>query len=104
MRYPEDGRPEYIVIEMLDANHYLRGMRLDGGMPTDVDHVFGSRTQERVDALQGLFTGAAGYEEVIRFGEGYVMPEYAWTSRLIGDRSRNYVTEIVVFRRRGGPA
>ena len=27
------------------------------------------------------------------------MPEFVWVDRLIGNRSRNYVTEIVIFTR-----
>lgn len=98
-RFPEDGRPEYVVIEMLDANHYLRGVSLRNTRPRDVARIFGSRTQDRVDALQGLFTGESGYERIARFQVGYFMPEYVWTNALIGDRSRSYVTEIVLFRR-----
>jgi hypothetical protein len=53
-----------------------------------------------VAAIQSLFRGTSDYTMVARFPERYVMPEYRFTMALLGDRSRNFITEIVVFRRR----
>ena len=49
--------------------------------------------------MQALFQGSSEYREVARFGEGYFMPEYVLVDWLIGNRSRNYLSEIAIFRR-----
>ena len=54
-------------------------------------------SQERVDAYQVLFKGQTEYREVARFGEGYFMPEYLLADALLGNRSRNYISEVVIF-------
>ena len=99
MDYPDQGRPDVIVAEMHTANHYLSGMGLRNSFPGDYRRIFASRSQSNVDLLQALFRGTSEYREVARFGEGYFMPEYRFADWLIGNRSRNYVAEIVVFRR-----
>jgi hypothetical protein len=96
--YPIQGRPSILVIDMKDANHYLRGVRLSRSFPRESRNIFDSYGQEWIDSMQAVFRGTAGYREVARFAEGYFMPEYVVTDRLIGNRSRNYVAEIVVFR------
>jgi 4-amino-4-deoxy-L-arabinose transferase-like glycosyltransferase len=98
VRYPIKGKPSVLVIDMKDANHYLRGMTLRDSVPEDSRNIFDSFSQDWVESMQALFRGTSGYREVARFPEGYVMPEYVVTDRLIGNRSRNYVAEVVVFR------
>jgi hypothetical protein len=98
VRYPIKGTPSVLVIDMKDANHYLRGMSLSDRLPEDARNVFDSFGQDWVEAMQAVFRGTSGYREVARFSEGYFMPEYVMTDRWIGNRSRNYVSEIVVFR------
>lgn len=98
-RFPERGRPPVLVIEMLDANHYLSGIGWKGSYPADARNVFDAVSQERVEQMQALHRGSSEYREVARFSVGYVMPEYWLTDRLIGDRSRSYVTDVLVFRR-----
>lgn len=100
--FPEMGRPSVVVIEMHHANHYLSGMWFKNDFPRDYRRIFDSSSQERVDALQSLFMGTSDYEEKARFGEAYVMPDYLFSDSLIGNRSRNYVAEIVIFRKKGG--
>jgi hypothetical protein len=95
--YPGVGKPDVIMIEMHHANHYLSGMGLKNSFPKDYRYIFDSTSQERVNALQGLFKGSTEYIEVASFPEGYIMPEYNLVNNLIGDRSRNYVTEVVIF-------
>jgi 4-amino-4-deoxy-L-arabinose transferase-like glycosyltransferase len=97
VRYPMKGKPSILVIDMKDANHYLRGMTLRDSFPEDSRNIFDSFGQDWVESMQAVFRGTSGYREVARFSEGYVMPEYVVTDRLIGNRSRNYVAEIVVF-------
>jgi len=94
-------RPDVLVEEMHHANHYLSGMGLRDSMPRDYRNIFDSGSQQEVDAFQGLFTGQSGYREVARFGENYFMPEYTLTDRLIGNRSRNYLAEVVIFVKGG---
>jgi hypothetical protein len=96
--YPMKGTPTILVVDMKDANHYLSGMGRSFSYPRDSRNIFDSFGQDWVDSMQAVFRGTSDYREVARFGEGYMMPEYVVTDRLIGNRSRNYVAEIVVFR------
>ena len=100
VRFPRE-RAEVLVIEMHRANEYLSGMGFKNSMPRNRRFIFGMRSQKEIDALQALFNGTSDYREVARFSEGYVMPEYRLVDWLLGDRSRNYLTEIVIFRSKG---
>ena len=95
--FSEEVKPPVVVMEMLHANHFLSGMGLKNSYPRDYRFVFDCLSQESLDTIQSLFKGTSEYEEVVRFSEGYFMPEYLLVNNLIGDRSRNYVTEIVIF-------
>lgn len=95
--FPEETRPAVVVIEMHRANHYLSGMGWRDSYPRDHRFIFGARIQARVDEWQSLFKGTSEYKEAARFREGYFMPEYVLSDRLIGNRSRNYISEIVIF-------
>jgi hypothetical protein len=97
--YPDEGRPPIIVMEMHRANEVLSGMGWKNNMPADYRRTFGKRPKEEVEALQGLFKGTTEYREVARFSEHYWMPEFTLVERLLGNRSRNYVTEVVIFER-----
>lgn len=97
-----DVRPDVIVEEMHHANHYLSGMGLRNSLPKDYRNIFDSRSQQQVDAFQSLFTGETEYREAARYSENYFMPEYTLTDRLIGNRSRNYLAEVVVFVKTSG--
>lgn len=101
VNFPEQ-RPDVVIEEMHHANHYLSGMGLCDSLPRDYHHVFDIESQAQLDAFQGLFTGHSGYREAARFGENYFMPEYILTDRLIGNRSRNYLAEVVIFVNRDG--
>ena len=102
VEFPNLGRPPVVVIEMHHANHYLSGMSWKNSFPEDYRFIFASRSQAWVEARQSLFRGTSEYKEVARFSEGYFMPEYVLTDRLIGNRSRNYVAEIVIFAKEAG--
>jgi len=97
-RFPKE-KPEVIIEEMHHANHYLSGMGLRNSLPRDYRRIFDSHSQDYIDGFQSLFTNQSDYKEVVRFSENYFMPEYVLTDRLIGNRSRNYLAEIVVFVR-----
>ena len=99
VRFPEAGRPPILLVEMMSANHYLSGLSWRDSYPPDYRRIFDGQSQERVDALQNLFRGRSEYREVARFREGYFMPEYVLSDRLLGNRSRNYVSEIVIFKK-----
>jgi hypothetical protein len=101
MRFPRDGRPPYLVEEMMQANHILSGVGLRDSYPPDYHHVFDVLSQNEVDETQAVFKGESEYREVARFREGYFMPEYRWSDRMLGNRSRNYITELVIFERQG---
>lgn len=90
-------RPPYIIMEMHFANHFLSGMGWKNSYPTDLSSIFAARSLAYVQGIQALFKGQTEYREVARFREGYFMPEYTLAESLIGNRSRNYVTEIVIF-------
>lgn len=98
-----DSRPEILVTQAMDYNHYVSGIGWPNSYPPDVENVFGELSQERLELLQSIFRGTSAYREVARFTEGYVMPEYRLVDRLVGDRSRNYVSTIVIFRRDAEP-
>jgi hypothetical protein len=98
------ARPDVVIEEMHHANHYLSGMGLRNSMPRDYRHIFDTESQEEVDAFQGLFTGSSGYRKAASFGENYFMPEYTLTDRFIGNRSGNYLAEVVIFVKRGAAA
>lgn len=97
--FPREGRPSVLVMEMHRANSYVSGMGWNGSMPTSVADAHGVRNDEELKELQAVFRGTSEYREVARFEEGYVMPEYRITDRLLGNRARNYVAEIVIFRK-----
>ncbi len=96
--FPET-RPDVLVMEMLNANHYLSGLGLRNSYPRDYRRIFDSPSQEWIDARQALFKGETEYETVARFEEGYLMPEYRITDAILGNRSRNYVSEVVIMRK-----
>jgi hypothetical protein len=72
-------------------------MSLRNSYPTDHKKIFASRSSGRIKQLQSIFRGTSEYREAARFVEGYFMPEYRFADALIGNRSRNYVAEIVIF-------
>jgi hypothetical protein len=98
--YPGGKKPDFILIDMIEANHYLSGMGLKNSYPHDYHTIYGGQSQQRVDALQGLFLGKSDYFEVNRFAEGYFMPEFTLIDNLLGNRSRNYLTEVVIFKKK----
>ncbi len=97
--FDEWNRPPVLVVEMHLANHFLTGVGWRNSFPRDARNVFMMESQSRLELLQALFRNETEYQEVARFREGYFMPEYVVTNRLLGDRSRSYVTEVRVFRR-----
>lgn len=99
IQFPVEGRPFVLVMDMKDANHYVSGIGWRDSYPSDARNIFDSIDQEWVVTMQDVFRGASEYHEAARFREGYFMPEYTVTDRLIGNRSRNYVAEIVIFTR-----
>ena len=88
-----------MLVEMHRANLVLSGMGWKNNMPADYRQTFGKRPKREVEALQALFKGTTEYQEVARFPEHYWMPEFKLVEHLLGNRSRNYLTEVVVFRR-----
>jgi hypothetical protein len=103
VHFPTQGRPPVLVIQMDRANHYLSGMGLRNSYPRDYRSIFNAESQVRIEGLQAVFKGTSEYREVARFKEGYFMPEYVLVDKLIGNRSRNYVAEIVIFLKRNEP-
>lgn len=97
--YPVVQNPQVLVIEMQDANQILSGVDFKNSYPRDYRFVHDADTQERVDAIQALFRGKSDYHEVARFKEGYFMPEYIITDSILGNRSTNYISEIVIFEK-----
>jgi len=97
--FPREGRPSVLVMEMHRANSYISGMGWNGSMPVNVADAHGVRNEEDLKELQAVFRGTSEYREVARFTEGYVMPEFTITDRVLGNRARNYVAEIVIFRK-----
>ena len=103
VRWMVEGKPDVLVIEMSEANHSLSGVNWKNSYPSDFHQVYDGRSAERVAAIQALFQGTSEYTMVARFPEQYVMPEYRLTMALLGDRSRSFITEVVVFTRRAAP-
>ena len=97
--FSNGATPEVIVMDMLFANDYLSGQGWRNSMPTDYRRVFGGHNQARLERVQSLFRGTSGYREMARFTEGYFMPELRLPLRLVGDRSRSYLTEVIIFKR-----
>jgi hypothetical protein len=104
LRWENEGNPDYLAIEMYDANNFLSGINWKNSLPTDPSTVFDVERPERLLAFQALFRGDLSYREVARFSEGYVMPEHQLAMRLVGDRARSYLTELVIFQRTGAAA
>ena len=96
--FPSERNPEIIILEMQYTNHILSGLGWKNSYPRDYRHIFDSGSQENVDATQALFLGTSDYQEVTRFKPDYFMPEYLVVDALLGDRTRNYISEIVIFR------
>jgi hypothetical protein len=99
LTFPMEGRPPVLLMEMYRVNPVLSGMSWRNTFPRDYRYIFEARSQKYVDDFQSVFKGESEYRQVARFQEGYFMPEFVWVDRLIGNRSRNYVTEIVIFTR-----
>ena len=97
--YPDGAPSDAIVCDMYQANYFLSGMGWRNSYPREYKSVFGMWSQKSLDAWQSLFQGSSEYRECARFPTAYFMPEYRLTDRLIGDRSRSYVSEVVIFRR-----
>ncbi len=93
------SRPPVLVVEMHRANGIVSGMGWKNSMPADYRQTFGRRPKNEVDALQGLFKGKTEYREVARFPDRHWMPEFTLVERLLGNRSRNYLSEVVVFQK-----
>jgi 4-amino-4-deoxy-L-arabinose transferase-like glycosyltransferase len=94
---PLRQRPDLVVIEMHLANDILSGYGWKNSLPRDYRKVFGADSQENMDWIQGLFLGTEGYQIAARFPEAYWMPEYRLVEALLGNRSRNYLSEVVIF-------
>ena len=101
VRWLVEGQPDVLVFEMYEANQSLSGVNWKNAYPSDPRRVYDGRTAERVAAIQALFQGTSDYAMIARFPERYLMPEYRVAMALLGDRSRSYITEVVVFARRG---
>jgi 4-amino-4-deoxy-L-arabinose transferase-like glycosyltransferase len=101
VRWQVDGEPDVLVFEMHEANNSLSGVNWRDSYPSDPRQVFDGRSAARVAAIQSLFQGTSSYTIVARFRDTYVMPEYRFAMALLGDRARSYITEVVIFRRRG---
>jgi hypothetical protein len=99
-QFPNNGRPPVLVMEMHQANHYLSGMGFKNSYPRDYRFVYDGISEDTLKAFQDLFSGKTEYGEVARFKEGYFMPEYVLVDNLLGNRSRNYVAEIVIFTKK----
>jgi hypothetical protein len=97
--FPSDQNPDVVVQQMVYTNHILSGLGWKNSYPRDYRHIFDSDSQKNVDATQALFNGTSDYQEAARFRVGYFMPEYNFVDALLGDRSRNYISEIVIFRK-----
>jgi hypothetical protein len=95
----DQGRPDFVVAELYAWNHFVSGAGPRESYPADHRKVFDALSQPRLQAFQDVHRGKGGYCEAARFGEGYVMPELRLADRLLGNRSRNYLTEIVIYRR-----
>jgi Dolichyl-phosphate-mannose-protein mannosyltransferase len=95
----ERDRPDFVVAELYAWNHFLSGAGPRESYPADWRTVFDALGPERLAAHQAVFRGTAGYREAARFEEGYRMPELRLADRILGNRSRNYLTAIVIFRR-----
>lgn len=99
VRWFTEGKPDVLIFEMYEANQSLSGTDWRDSYPSDPNQVYDGRTRERVAAIQSLFRGTSDYTMVARFPVPYLMPEYRLADALLGDRARNYISEIVVFRR-----
>lgn len=97
--YPDRGNPSVVIMEMYEVNPFLSGYGLKDSYPSDFRTAFGARSESRLRSVQALFKGETEYREVARFKEGYFMPDYWMIDGLIGNRSRNYIAEVVVFAR-----
>jgi 4-amino-4-deoxy-L-arabinose transferase-like glycosyltransferase len=92
------GKPEILVMEMHYSNHWLSGVGFKNRYPTNEKEVFGSLSKADLESLQALFRGGSEYRKQVSYNEGYFMPEFVLEKFLIGNRCRNFVAEIVIFR------
>lgn len=61
--FPDERTPSVLVIEMLDANHYLSGIGRRDSYPSDYRSIFDSLSQQRIDTLQAVFRGESEFVE-----------------------------------------
>jgi hypothetical protein len=97
-KYFDEGKPDVVVAELYSLNHFLSGSGRRESYPTDYRRVFDSLSPPRLVAFQDLYRGKAGYTEAARFEEGYFMPELRLSDRILGNRSRNYLSTVVIYR------
>jgi 4-amino-4-deoxy-L-arabinose transferase-like glycosyltransferase len=99
VKFPEDAQPDILVTEMHTLNHLVSGSGLRESYPTDWRTAFDALSPERLRAFQEVHRGRGGYRRVAGFGEGYFMPELRLADCVLGNRSRNYLTEVQIYRR-----
>jgi hypothetical protein len=97
--FPAEGEPDVVVAEAYRVNHWLSGTGRRDSRPQDHRRVFNGGSAAELEGWQRLFDGQTALREAARFREGYVMPEPRLADRLLGNRSRNYLGEVVVFAR-----
>ena len=95
----EKDLPDVIVAELYLWNHFLSGSGLreclSPGLARRVRRPLAGAPRgpsERVPRHGRLRGGRA-------VSEGYLMPELRLADRVLGNRSRNYLTEVVIFRK-----
>jgi hypothetical protein len=102
VRWPAQEEPDVLIFDMHAINNTLSGINWRNSYPTDVRQIFDAGSAARVATIQSLFQGTSGtYTLVARFPDPYLMPEHRVAQRLLGDRARTYISEVVIFRRTG---
>jgi hypothetical protein len=97
--FPGERVPDVVVAESWRTNHWLSGTGLRDSRPADYRRVFDGVSALHLEAWRTLYDepGKLGKKPGPRFDVARTFPEDRFADTLLGDRSRTYVGDILIF-------
>lgn len=97
--FPAEKVPDVIVAESWRTNHWLSGTGPRDSRPKDYRRVFDGMSAAHLEAWQALYDDPARFSKKVgrRFDVDRPLPEDRMADALLGDRSRTYVGDVLIF-------
>jgi len=97
--FPAEEVPDVIVAESWRTNHWLSGTGPRDSRPKDYRRVFDGMSAAHLEAWQALYDDPARFSKKVgrRFDVDRPLPEDRMADALLGDRSRTYVGDVLIF-------